>query len=185
MVKSAKSTASFEYALKASLIVGYIATIPIANWMIGNVGTICVPNGPCLIPVGFGMNAPSGVLMVGLALVLRDMVQEYFGKTWSIVAIALGAVLSYILANPFIAVASFAAFFTSEILDFLVYSKIREKGRPIAIAISGLFGAVLDSAVFLYMAFGSLDLIEGQIFAKTMIGFIVAGIYYIKEKYHG
>ncbi len=48
------------------LFLAYIATIPAANWLIGNVGTTCVPNGPCLIPVGFGLMAPSGVLMVGL-----------------------------------------------------------------------------------------------------------------------
>jgi hypothetical protein len=51
---------------------GYALTIPAANWMIGNVGTFCVPDGPCLIPLGFGLMAPSGVLMIGLALVLRD-----------------------------------------------------------------------------------------------------------------
>ncbi|MBN4747477.1 VUT family protein, partial [Pandoraea nosoerga] len=55
-------------------LVGFIATIPLANWLIGNVGTTCVPGGPCIIPVGFGLMAPSGVLMVGLALVLRDLV---------------------------------------------------------------------------------------------------------------
>jgi hypothetical protein len=42
--------------------------IPAANYLIGNVGTLCVPHGPCVIPVGFGLTAPSGVLMVGLGL---------------------------------------------------------------------------------------------------------------------
>ena len=64
------------------LIGGYIATIPAANWMIGNVGTFCVPDGPCVVPLGFGLSAPSGVLMIGLALVLRDQVQEIFGSKW-------------------------------------------------------------------------------------------------------
>ena len=44
--------------------------------MIGNFGTFCVPDGPCLIPVAPGITAPSGVLMVGAALVLRDLVQD-------------------------------------------------------------------------------------------------------------
>ena len=30
---------------------GFIACIPLANWMIGHVGTVCVPQGPCLVPV--------------------------------------------------------------------------------------------------------------------------------------
>ena len=60
-------------------LAGFVATIPAANWLIGNLGTTCVPNGPCLIPVGFGLMAPSGVLMIGLALVLRDLVQRRLG----------------------------------------------------------------------------------------------------------
>ena len=57
----------------------YALTIPAANYMIGNVGTVCIPDGPCLIPVGFGVMAPSGVLMIGAALLLRDAVHEWLG----------------------------------------------------------------------------------------------------------
>lgn len=57
----------------------FAASIPAANWMIGNVGTSCTPGGPCLIPVAPGVAAPSGVLMVGLALVMRDLVQRRLG----------------------------------------------------------------------------------------------------------
>lgn len=58
----------------------FALTVPAANWMIGNVGT-CIPDGPCLVPVGFGFEAPSGVLMVGAALVLRDIVHERLGRS--------------------------------------------------------------------------------------------------------
>ena len=50
-------------------LLGFGLCIPAANWLIGNAGTVCVPNGPCLIPVAPGLMAPSGVLMIGLALV--------------------------------------------------------------------------------------------------------------------
>src|SRR5262245_44991659 len=63
-------------------LAAFIACIPIANWLIGHVGTVCVPNGPCLVPVAPGLLAPSGVLMVGLALVLRDLVQRRLGRQW-------------------------------------------------------------------------------------------------------
>ena len=39
--------------------VAFLLCIPLANWMIGNVGTVCVPNGPCLIPVAPGIMAPT------------------------------------------------------------------------------------------------------------------------------
>ena len=56
--------------------IAFIACIPAANWMIGHVGTVCPPMAPCLLPVfpwgpdGHALMAPSGVAMVGLALVL-------------------------------------------------------------------------------------------------------------------
>jgi queuosine precursor transporter len=35
----------------------FAASIPAANWMIGDVGTTCLPGGPCLIPVAPGLAA--------------------------------------------------------------------------------------------------------------------------------
>src|SRR4051812_11578551 len=82
-------------------LLGFGLCIPAANWLIGNVGTVCVPGGgPCLIPVAPGLLAPSGVLMVGLALVLRDMVQRRLGLGWASAAVLAGAVLSALLAPP-------------------------------------------------------------------------------------
>ena len=63
-------------------LLGFALSIPLANWMIGNVGAVCPPDSPCLIPVAPGVMAPSGVLMIGLALVLRDLVQRRLGLRW-------------------------------------------------------------------------------------------------------
>ena len=73
---------------------GFALSIPAANWLIGHVGTMCAANGPCVIPVAPGIMAPSGVLMVGLALVLRDLVQRGLGVAWSTAAIFAGAALA-------------------------------------------------------------------------------------------
>ena len=53
----------------------FTACIPSANWIIQNVGTTCVPNGPCLIPVAPGLMAPSAVLVVGLAFFQNFILQ--------------------------------------------------------------------------------------------------------------
>ena len=58
-------------------VLAFLLTIPAANWMIGHVG-FCGAAGPCTIPVGFGLQAPSGVLLIGLALALRDAVHERY-----------------------------------------------------------------------------------------------------------
>ena len=72
-------------------LIAFGLTIPAANWLIGNAGTVCAPNGPCLIPVAPGLMAPSGVLMIGVALVLRDLVQRRLGVGYSGGAVLVGA----------------------------------------------------------------------------------------------
>lgn len=149
-----------------TIFAAYLATIPAANWMIGNVGTFCVPQGPCLIPVGFGLTAPSGVLLVGLALVLRDAVQERMGAAFAVYAILLGAALSAFVAPPALVLASMLAFLLSELADLFVYTPLRQRRLVTAVVASGVAGAVVDSAVFLLIAFGSLDFLAGQVVGK-------------------
>ncbi len=149
------------------LVACYIATIPAANWLIGNFGTVCIPQGPCLIPVAPGIMAPSGVLMIGVALLLRDLVQRRYGPTASIVCILAGAALSFFVAVPTLAVASGAAFLLSEFADFAVYTPLAKRRFALAVMLSCLVGAAVDSALFLWLAFGSLDHLTGQIIGKA------------------
>jgi hypothetical protein len=86
----------------------FCLTIPAANWMIGNVGTVCPAKSPCLVPVAPGIMAPSGVLMIGAALVLRDLVQRRLGVESGLGAIVAGAALSA-AAPPSLVVASAVA----------------------------------------------------------------------------
>ena len=150
-----------------AFLFAFAACIPVANWLIGHAGSVCVPNGPCLIPVAPGLMAPSGVLMVGLALVLRDLVQRRLGKGWSLVAILAGAVLSGTLAPPTLILASTAAFLLSETADFIVYTPLQRRRLLLAVAASSLAGLVVDSAVFLWFAFGSFEFLAGQIIGKA------------------
>ena len=148
-------------------LLGFALCIPAANWLIGNVGTVCVPGGgPCLIPVAPGLLAPSGVLMVGLALVLRDMVQRRLGLPWAAAAVLAGTVLSALLAPPALVVASAVAFLVSEAADLAVYTPLQRRGLVLAVAVSSVAGLVLDSVVFLLLAFGSLEYLAGQVIGK-------------------
>jgi queuosine precursor transporter len=147
-------------------LIGFGLCIPMANWLIGNAGTVCVPDGPCLIPVAPGLMAPSGVLMVGLALVLRDLVQRRLGLGWAVGAILAGAVLSWWLAPPALVFASTLAFLLSEVADLAVYTPLQRRGLLAAVAASSLVGLVVDSLIFLWLAFGSLDYLPGQVAGK-------------------
>jgi len=145
----------------------FAGCIPLANWLIGNVGTTCVPNGPCLIPVAPGLEAPSGVLAVGLALVLRDLVQRRLGIIWAVAAIAIGAVLSASFASPALVVASTVAFLLSEIADLAVYTPLQRRGFIRAAVASSIAGLIIDSIVFLGLAFGSVEFLAGQVVGKA------------------
>src|SRR4051812_20601447 len=106
-------------------LICYVLTVVAANWAINRWG---------VVPVGFGLMAPAGVYFVGLAFTLRDIAQEALGRLAILAAIALGAVLSYVVTvgNPAIpapgfptparlALASALAFGLSELADFSVY----------------------------------------------------------------
>ncbi len=149
------------------LILAYIATIPAANWLIGNIGTVCAPMQPCLIPVAPGILAPSGVLMVGVALVLRDLVQRRFGAKISLACILVGSVLSTAIAPPALALASGAAFLLSELADFAVYTPLARRRFVWAVLASCVAGAVVDSALFLWLAFDLLEHLNGQVLGKV------------------
>jgi len=145
----------------------FCLTVPAANWLIGHTGTVCVPNGPCLIPVAPGLVAPSGVLMVGAALVLRDLVQRRLGFWVSVAAILIGAGLSGLFAPLALITASAAAFLLSEIADLAVYTPLQRRGLVAAVVFSSVAGLVVDSIVFLWLAFGSLEFLAGQVVGKA------------------
>jgi len=135
----------------------YIATIIAANWAIQTYG---------LVPVGFGLMAPAGVYFAGLAFTFRDLTQDQLGRRWTAFAIVIGAGLSAFVSPQF-ALASGVAFLLSEFADFAVYSPLRERHWLSAVALSNTVGLVIDSALFLMLAFGSLEFLAGQIVGKS------------------
>jgi len=161
----------------------FCLTIPAANWMIGHVGTVCSGKGLCLVPVAPGIMAPSGVLMIGAALVLRDLVQRRLGVEFGIAAIIAGAAISAGVAPPSMVVASATAFLLSEFADFAVYTPLARRRLVAAVAASSMAGLVVDSIVFLWLAFGSLDFLLGQIIGKTwMVLLAIPLVAYLRRR---
>lgn len=150
-------------------LLGYIATIVLANWFIQAFG---------IWPIGFGLYAPAGVLWVGVSFTMRDLTQEALGKRWVLLAILIGAALSAFVSLQF-ALASGVAFLVSELADFAVYTPLRARNWLGAVALSNTVGLVLDSALFLWLAFGSLDFIWGQIVGKGYMTILAVFILWI------
>ncbi len=152
----------------AAFLLLFALTIPAANWLIGHAGTACVgPHGPCVIPVAPGVLAPSGVTMVGVALVLRDLLQRRLGTIPAVLAILCGAALSALVAPAALIEASAAAFLLSEFADLAVYTPLARRRLVFAVVASSCVGLVVDSIAFLWLAFGSLDFLPGQVIGKA------------------
>jgi uncharacterized PurR-regulated membrane protein YhhQ (DUF165 family) len=149
----------------AAALIAYIGTIVIANWLIERYG---------FVSVGFGLVAPAGVYAAGLAFSARDLVHEWAGRRVVIAAIVIGAAVSW-MVSPTFAVASGVAFLVSEVADLAVYEPLRARQRYSAVVLSNTVGAVVDSLIFLRLAFGSTAFWEGQVIGKlwTIIPAIV------------
>jgi uncharacterized PurR-regulated membrane protein YhhQ (DUF165 family) len=135
----------------------YVGTVFAANWAITRFG---------MVPVGFGLLAPAGVYFAGLAFTLRDLTHEALGRRAVLLAILAGAVCSALI-SPQLALASATAFLLSELADYAVYTPLREKNWLAAVTLSNTVGLVVDSVIFLALAFGSLQFLPGQIVGKA------------------
>ena len=150
-------------------LAAYVGTIFAANWAIEKWG---------IVSVGFGLMAPAGVWFAGLAFTFRDCVHATLGRSLTVAAILVGAGLSAIV-SPELALASAVAFLVSELADLSVYTPLRNRGWAKAVVASNAVGIVLDSVLFLWIAFGSLAFLAGQIVGKawmTVLAIVVIGV---------
>ena len=125
--------------MRLKFTVLYIALIVAVNYAFTQVSPITLPDGTVWSPVS---------LIVGFVFVVRDFAQREIGHR-VLLAMLAGAVLSYFMADPFVAVASAAAFAVSELADWTVYS-FTKRSLSQRILYSSALGAPIDSVVFLY-----------------------------------
>ncbi|QWF81053.1 VUT family protein [Amycolatopsis sp. CA-230715] len=135
----------------------YLASVAGANWAsthhLAVLGSVVVPLGACV---------------AGLTFAVRDAVHEAFGMAGAVIAIAGASALSAFVASPRIAFASAVGFGVSELIDSWLYHWSRARGRVFAVGVSNLGGLLVDSAVFVPCAFGSLALLPGQLAGKAL-----------------
>jgi len=116
----------------------YIALIVAVNY-----GFSVVP----LVELPGGVMWPPMSLLVGFVFIVRDFAQREIGHR-VLLAMAVGVGLSYIMADPYVAMWSAIAFLVSELADWAVYTFTK---RPMSerVIYSSILSAPLDSAVFL------------------------------------
>jgi len=116
----------------------YITLIVAVNYGFSVVALVELPGGVMWPPMS---------LVVGFVFVVRDFAQREIGHK-VLGAMAVGVALSYVLADPYVAMWSAIAFLVSELADWAVYSYTK---RPMSerVIFSSILSAPLDSAVFL------------------------------------
>ena len=153
--------------------VTYLLVILSANWLAASY----------IWPVGFGLKAPAGVFSIGLALALRDWLHELRGLRAALVVAYVAGVLSFVLSEVMgwtalrsVALGSVAAFAFSETTDALVYHPLRRRHAYLGLVLSNAVGLLVDSAIFLMIAFGSLAFFWGQVVGKSEMTLVALGL---------
>jgi uncharacterized PurR-regulated membrane protein YhhQ (DUF165 family) len=147
--------------IRIALTAAFLACILAANYVTTHFG---------MVPVGFGLVATAGTYFAGATFIIRDSLQDLAGKRWTIAAIAAGAALSFLISNPFIALASAAAFGLAELADLAVYTPLRKRGYVRAAVASNIVGSIIDTVVFLTIAgFPLAAAFAGQMTGKLVV----------------
>jgi len=149
--------------MKRTIITGaaFLGCIIAANYVTSRYG---------MVPVGFGLAATAGTYFAGLSFVIRDSLQDAAGKRWTLAVITLGAALSFLVSDPFIALASAVAFGLSETADLAIYTPLRKRGYVRAAVTSNVVGSFVDTIAFLLIAgFPVRQALAGQMVGKLLV----------------
>lgn len=152
----------------------YLASIIVANILSSAFSPVAI--GPFMISLG--------TFLIGITFVLRDIVQNRYGRTKVYVvivsALVLSAISSGLLGDTLaIVLASAAAFAVSESADTEIYTRLKVS-MAVRVFWSGFAGGILDSAIFVVLGLSPLGAgfipwaavpmaILGQIIFKTLL----------------
>jgi uncharacterized PurR-regulated membrane protein YhhQ (DUF165 family) len=91
--------------------------------------------------------------------------------------------LSALVAPPALILASAVAFLLSEFADLTVYTPLARRRLVAAVIASSCAGLVIDSIVFLWLAFGSLEFLLGQVIGKAwMVLFSIPLVIWLRRR---
>lgn len=152
--------------MKRVWLLVYLVGVVLANVLTQRFGLVWAP---------FGLVTTAGTYAAAVVLVSRNFTQDVVGRRGVLLLMLAGAVLSWFLASPALAVASATAFSLSETADMAIYTPLRERGRARAVALASSIGALVDTIVFLWIAgFPIAIALPGQLVVKVGMALIAA-----------
>ncbi|MDL2271507.1 hypothetical protein LJC23_00555 [Desulfovibrio sp. OttesenSCG-928-I05] len=147
----------------------YVLSVVLVNLAFSFVPLLQLPGGEFWSPVS---------LIVGFTFVVRDYAQREIGH-WVLPAMLLGGLVSGIMADATVAIASVCAFMVGEFLDWAVYTF---SGKPFSqrILLSSTLSTPVDSTVFLAMV--GIFSVPGVLFmtAGKMVGAVI--VYFLARR---
>ena len=91
--------------------------------------------------------------------------------------------ISGLIAPLSLVTASATAYLISEFADLAVFTPLHERRFVAAVIASSVVGLFVDSIVFLWLAFGSLDFLAGQVVGKAwMVLFSLPLILFLRRR---
>lgn len=122
-----------------SALAFYVGSIVLVNVLFAYV--------PMLDLGTLGMLSPVA-LIVGCVFVIRDYTQRAAGH-WVLAGMACGVILSYMMANPYVATASAIAFILSEGADYAIYTASKQPFHK-RVLWSSAISTPIDTIAFLW-----------------------------------
>ncbi len=106
-----------------------------------------------------------GAFSYPLAFLVTDSTNRIFGPRMArrivYVGFALAVVLSIVFATPRIAIASGSAFLIAQLLDIVIFNRLRERVWWMAPSVSSLAGSAIDTLIFFSLAFAATFVVLG------------------------
>ncbi len=100
-----------------------------------------------------------GAFTYPVAFLVNDLTNRYFGAAMARMVVLAGFVVAVIisiyLATPRIAIASGSAFLVAQLLDTVIFDRMRAAAWWKAPLISSLLGSIIDTVLFFSLAFAA------------------------------
>lgn len=117
-----------------------------------------------------------GSVIAGIVFIARDYAQIEVGHRKVLLLMAMSCLISYLMADPFVALASATAFAMSELIDYLVYT-FKSGSHKSKVIFSSLLSVPVDTFVFLFV----IDSISSVSFIVMCASKLVAVLFVIRK----
>jgi uncharacterized PurR-regulated membrane protein YhhQ (DUF165 family) len=118
-------------------------------------------------PFGLADTLTWGAFTYPFAFLVTDLTNRHFGPARTRLVVYAGFVaavaLSALFATPRIAAASGLAFLLAQLLDVLIFDRLRQRAWWVPPFLSSLVSSALDTVVFFTLAFSCAGLIDGTL----------------------